>query len=162
LLGDTGALAGGGAAHGVVTLIRRVAGDGIGSRAHSRFARRGPRARVAVVARGAVELPGIRACAGGGVAGARVVALVERRAHHRTRSLADPARAGAGSGAWVGACAAVGLGGIGTLPRRRVAGAAGVALIGRRAGGRSSRRAGAAVAGVAGGAGVPVLARCPF
>src|SRR5438128_956310 len=75
LLGRVGALAGGRvAAAGVVTLIRRSAGDGVRARAPPRLAGVGLRASVAVVAGAAVRLRRVRARAGGGVAGAGVVA----------------------------------------------------------------------------------------
>jgi len=64
----------------VVTLVGRGADDGIRARAHATLAGVGVRAPVAVVARAPVGLGGVRACAGGRIAGARVVALILRGA----------------------------------------------------------------------------------
>src|SRR2546428_505622 len=96
---------------GGVALIERGADDRVGARAAPVLAAVGLRAGVAVVAGRAVGLVRRRrAHAGGGVAGAGVVALV-RRADHRVRPDAAPVLAGVGLRAGVAVVAgrAVGL-----------------------------------------------------
>src|SRR5207249_3351823 len=152
--------AGGGVAGaGVVALVRR-ADHRACSEAASAPGSVGLRAGVAVVAGRAVGLGRRRrAHAGGGVAGAGVVALV-RRADHRACSDAAPVLAGVGLRAGVAVVAgrAVGL-----VRRRRahagggVAGAGVVALV-RRADHRACSDAAPVLAGVGLRAGVAVVA----
>src|SRR5439155_633028 len=88
---------------GGVALIERGADDRVGAHAAPVLAAVGLRAGVAVVAGRAVGLVRRRrAHAGGGVAGAGVVALV-RRADHRIRPDAAPVLASVGLRAGVGA-----------------------------------------------------------
>src|SRR5439155_342368 len=96
----------------------------------------------------------IGAGAGGGVAGARVVALVRRGAEHGVRPRTRPGLAGVAAGARVGVVAfgAVGLRGIGAGTGCRVARAGVVALVLGGAADGARLRAGAGLAGVAAGA----------
>src|SRR6266436_6290313 len=145
---------------GGVALIERGADHWVDAHAAPVLAAVGLRAGVAVVAGRAVGLVRRRrAHAGGGVAGAGVVALV-RRADHRACSDAAPVLAGVGLRAGVAVVAgrAVGL-----VRRRRahagggVAGAGVVALV-RRADHRACSDAAPVLAGVGLRAGVAVVA----
>src|SRR5436309_3403562 len=145
---------------GGVARVERGADDRVGAHAAPVLAGVGLRAGVAVVAGRAVGLVRRRrAHAGGGVAGAGVVALV-RRADHRARSDAAPVLAGVGLRAGVAVVAgrAVGL-----VRRRRahagggVAGAGVVALV-RRADYRLRLHAALLISGVGLRAGVAVVA----
>src|SRR5207248_2218086 len=144
---------------GVVALVHR-ADHRIRPDAAPVLASVGLRAGVAVVAgRGAEERRRGRAYAGGGVAGAGVVALV-RRADHRVRADAAPVLASVGVRAGVGVVAVRGVG----LGRRRrahagggVAGAGVVALV-RRADHRACSDAAPVLASVGLRAGVAVVA----
>src|SRR5437870_11479783 len=145
---------------GGVALIERGADDRVGAHADRGPAGVGLRAGVAVAAGRAVGLVRRRrAHAGGGVAGAGVVALV-RRADHRARPDAAPVLASVGLRAGVAVVAgrAVGL-----VRRRRahagggVAGAGVVALV-RRARRSSGLHAAPVLAGVGLRAGVAVVA----
>src|SRR5439155_1615751 len=95
----------------------------------------GLRAGVAVVARAAVELGGIRARAGRRVAGPRVVTLVGRGANDAGPACGHAGLADVGlrAGVAVGPRAAVELGGIRAGAGRRVAGPRVVSLVGRGA-----------------------------
>src|SRR5206468_4029199 len=91
-----GALAGGGVAGaGDVALVGGGADDGVRAGAGATLAGVALRAGVAVVARAAVAGVRVGALAGGGVAGAGVVALVERGADDGVVADAHPALAGA-------------------------------------------------------------------
>src|SRR5205823_3804707 len=94
-----------------VALIERCADDGVRSRAGARLAGVGLCARVAVAAGGAVGGVRVRADAGPGVADARDVALIERRADDGVRAGAGPrlARVGLCAGVAVAAGGAVRL-----------------------------------------------------
>src|SRR5439155_784152 len=94
---------------------------------------------------GAVGLGGIAAGARRGVAGARGMALIGGRAHDRIRAYAGAPRAVVGLRAGVGVVArrAIGLGGIAAGAGRGIAGAGGMALVGRRAHDRFRAHAGA-------------------
>src|SRR5439155_1623659 len=95
----------------VVTLVLRSAHDWVAAHARTCLACVGPRAGVAVVARAAVGLDGVRARARGRVAGARVVTLVGCGAHDGVpaRARAAPAGVGSRAGVVVVARAPVGL-----------------------------------------------------
>src|SRR5437773_1754017 len=80
----------------VVTLIRRRTGDGVAARARAGLAGVGLRAGVAVVARGAVGLGGVRAQSRGRVGCARVVALIRRRTGDGVAARARAGLAGVG------------------------------------------------------------------
>src|SRR5207249_1133920 len=107
----------------VVTLVGRGADDGVPARAHAALAGVGLRAGVAVGARAAVGLGGVRTGAGRRVARPRVVTLIRPRPDARppARAHSRPADVGLRAGVAVGACAAVGLGGIRARAGRRVA-----------------------------------------
>ncbi len=93
-----------------MTLVQRRAGHRVGAGAASTLAGVGPGAGVRVVARGPVGFHRIGASPRGRIAGPGVVALIERRAGHRVRPLADAvlARVGAGAGVAVAASGPVG------------------------------------------------------
>src|SRR5262249_1134104 len=91
------------------------------------------RARVVVVARGAVLLGRVAAHAGRGIARPGDVALVGGRAHDGAAARADARLAGVGLRAGVVGVARGGVPGGGALAGRGIARAAHVALIGRRA-----------------------------
>src|SRR5439155_1303340 len=134
-VGPSGVRAGAGgrvARPGVVTLVGHGADDGVPARAHARLAGVGLRARVAVVAGGAVGLGGVRARAGTRVARPRVVTLVGCGADDGVSARAHAALAGVGprAGVAVVARAAVGLGGVRAHAGRRVACARVVTLVG--------------------------------
>src|SRR5207245_1863785 len=156
--------AGGGVAGaGVVALVRRADHRGRADAAPV-LAGVGPRVGAAVVAGRAVGLVRRRrAHAGGGVAGAGVVALL-RRAHHLGRADAAAVLAGVGPRAGVAVVPGAVLG----LVRRRrahagggVAGAGVVALV-RRADHRVRADAAPVLASVGLRAGVAVVARRPI
>src|SRR5204862_311266 len=109
---------------GVVARVGRGADDGVAARAHAPLAGVGLRARVAVVARPAVGLGGVRAGAGRRVAGPRVVTLVGRGADDGIPARAHAALAGVRLCARVAVVAdtPVGLGGVRAGACRRVAG----------------------------------------
>src|SRR5207249_3465538 len=96
---------------GHVALVLRRADEGIGARAGAALAGVALRARVAVVARRAVGLRGVRALPGRDVTGAGHVALVLRRADDGIGARAGAALAGVAQRARiaVGARRAVGL-----------------------------------------------------
>src|SRR5206468_3596115 len=105
--------AGGGVAGaGYVALIARRAGDWVPADAAAALTGVGLRARVAVAAARAVGRIGVRADAGGRVAGAGHMALIARRADDRIRSCAGPALPRLGLGARVAVVAARPVGGI--------------------------------------------------
>src|SRR5206468_2312414 len=81
---------------GITGRARIVAHDRIAARAGSALATVGLRAGVVVVACRAVALGGVRALACSRVAGARVVALIAGRTHHRIGARANAAVAGVG------------------------------------------------------------------
>src|SRR5262249_11790688 len=109
------------------------------------------RAGVAVGAGRAVGLLGVGAGPVRRIAGAGVVALIERGADDRVGPRADAGLAGVAlrAGVAVGAGRAVGLLGVGAGAVRRVTGAGIVALIERGADDRVGPRADAGLAGVA-------------
>ena len=116
-----------------MTGVGRDTRDGGAACTHAGLACLARRARVAVVARGAVRRDRVRTRPARRVAGARRVALVRGGARHRrtTDARAGLARVGLRAGVAVVAGRAVGPSGSST-PRRRVARARGVALVGRR------------------------------
>src|SRR5438094_460212 len=146
---------------GVVTLVERRADDGVPARARTCLAGVRARARVVVVARGAVGLGRVRARAGRRVARADVVALVLGGAGDGIRAGAGPglARVGPRARAVVVARRAVRLGGGRGCGGREVALVAvvGVGRGGSGDGVRAGARAG--LAGIGARAGVAVVAR---
>src|SRR5207253_3161638 len=138
-----------------------VAVDRVVARAGARLARVVPRARIPVVACGAVGLRGIGADTRRRVANPRLVALIGGAADDRlaARAGARLARVVPRARIPVVACGAVGLRGIGADTRRRVADARLVALIGGAADDRLAARAGARLARVVPRARIPVVAR---
>src|SRR5207253_1170528 len=142
------------------TLVRDRAGDRIRAGARPGLAGVAAGARVAVVAGGVVRLGGVGAGAGGGVAGPDVVTLILGRAGDGVRARARAGLAGVAAGARVAVVAggAIGPGGVGADTGRRVAGARVVALVLGVTDDRRAGDAGAAFAGVDGGARVAVVA----
>src|SRR5207253_213533 len=118
------------------------------------------RAGIAVVARGAVGLGGVRAQPRGRVARARGVTLIRRRTGDggAARARAALARVGLRARVTVVAPGVVGLARVRAQPRGRVARARLVALIRRRTGDGIAGRARPALAGVALRAEVAVVA----
>src|SRR5262249_38278996 len=148
-LGGVRAGAGGGIADAVgVALIGSGADDGPRPDAGAALAGVALRAGIAVVARRAIRLGGIRARTGDGVASAGVVALVGRGTHARIPARADAGLAAVrpGAGAPVGAGGAVRSVRVRAGARGGIAGAGVVALIGGGAddGLRADAAAGAA------------------
>src|SRR5438552_17132425 len=141
-------------------MVGGAADDRLAARAGARLARVVPRARIPVVACGAVGLRGVGARPRRRVADARVVALIGGAADDRlaARAGARLARVVPRARIPVVACGAVGLRGIGADTRRRVANPRLVALIGGAADDRLAARAGARLARVRPRARVPVVA----
>src|SRR5439155_890454 len=144
-------------------LVGSRADDGVAAGTHPALAGVGPRAGVAVAAGGAIGLVGVRAHARRRVASPGGVTLVKRRAGDGGgRAPAGPALAGLprGAGVVVVARGAVRLVRVRAHARGRVASPGRVTLVERRAGdGRGRAPAGPALAGLARGAGVVVVAR---
>src|SRR5205823_13112986 len=145
----------------LVALVSRVADDRRTARAGPRLARIGLRARIPVVARGAVALHGTGAGARGRIAHARRVALVRRAADDRRTARAGPrlARIGLHARIPVVARGAVALHGTGARARGRIAHARRVALVRRAADDRRTARPGPRRARVGLRARVPGVAR---
>ncbi len=146
-----------------MALIARRAGDGVSARAHAGLAEVDLGARVPVIASRSVGNRGIRTHARGWIAHASRVALVARRAGHRIAARAPAGLALVGLGARVAIVArrSVGERGIRAQTRGWIAHAGRVALVARRARHGIPSRAEAGLAGIAPGAGVPVIATCP-
>src|SRR5207249_2429141 len=147
----------------VVALVSCRADDRVPARARALLLRVGLRACVAVVARAPVGLGGVRAGAGGRVAGARIVALVLRGAHDRIAAGAGSYLAGVGSRAGVAIVAGtpVGLGGVRAGTGRRAARPRVVTLVACGADDGIPAGTHAALAGVGVRARVAVVARAP-
>src|SRR5262249_58722370 len=107
------ARAGRGVAAGRVALVGRRAHDRVAADTGARLTGVRLRAPVAVVARGAVGLDGVRADAGRGVAGARRMALVRGGADDGVGPDAGARRAGVALRAGVPVFAGGGVGGVG-------------------------------------------------
>src|SRR5437667_112477 len=149
-----------GARADVVALVLGGAGDGVRAGAGAGLARIGVRAGVAVVARRAVRLCGVRAHAGRRVARPHAVALILGGAGDRIRAGARAGLAGIGARAGVAVVArrAVRLGGVGAHAGRRVALPAAVELFLRGAADRIRAPAAARFARIGVRAGVAVVA----
>src|SRR5207245_423598 len=143
------------------TLIQRGADDRIRADAESLLAAVALRARIAVIAGGAVRLRRLRTDARRGVAGADVVALIESGADDRIAAGTDSSLAGVGLRARIAVVTrrAVRLRWIRTDTGRGVARAGVVALIGSRAHDRIAAGTDSSLAGVGLRARIAVVAR---